>query len=158
MGKRILTAILLFVATWLLWSGLYTPLLLMLGAASCALVTVLAIRTGFFDHEQYALHLGPRLPAYWVWLMREIIKSNFTVARIILHPRLPIQPQVIRIDATGLPDASQATLANSITLTPGSLTLDIDSNRIEIHCLTADSATELLQGEMLRRAAKLAGN
>lgn len=158
MSKRILTAALLFAITWLLWSGLYTPLLLILGAASCVLVTLLAIRTGFLDRDQYALHLGPRLPAYWYWLIKEIIKANFTVARIILDPRLPIQPQVIRIDASGLPVASQATLANSITLTPGSLTLDIDNNQIEVHCLTAESAAELQQGEMLRRATRLAGN
>lgn len=158
MSTRILVAALLFVVTWLLWSGLYTPLLLVLGAASCVVVTLLAIRTGFFDHEQYALHLGPRLPAYWLWLIWEIIKSNFTVARIILDPRLPISPRVVRIDASGLPNASQATLANSITLTPGSLTLDIDNNQIEVHCLTAASAEELQQGEMLRRAKKLTGN
>ncbi|HET6564233.1 MAG TPA: Na+/H+ antiporter subunit E [Xanthomonadales bacterium] len=158
MHRRIIAAILLFALTWLLWSGFYTPLLLMLGAASCALVTFLAIRTGFFDRELYTLHLGPRLPAYWWWLIREIIKANFTVARIVLHPRLPIQPRIIRIDASGLPNASQATLANSITLTPGSLTLDIDNNRIEVHCLTAESAADLEQGEMLRRARKLASN
>jgi len=156
MNKRIITATLLFAVTWLLWSGLYTPLLLMLGAASCLLVTVVAVRTGFFDREQYALHLGPHLPAYWLWLMREIIKSNLAVARIVLDPRLPIQPQIIVVDATGLPDASQATLANSITLTPGSLTLDIDNNRIEVHCLTDASAQDLLAGEMIRRATKLA--
>jgi multicomponent Na+:H+ antiporter subunit E len=157
MNQRILIALLLFVVTWLLWSGLYTPLLLMLGAASCVLVTLLAIRTGFFDREQYALHLGPHLPAYWFWLIKEIVKANFTVARIILDPRLPISPQVIRIDASGLPNASQATLANSITLTPGSLTLDIDNHQIEVHCLTAESAADLQQGEMLRRAWKLTG-
>ena len=158
MRGRILTTILLFAITWLLWSGFYTPLLLMLGAASCALVVLLAMRTGFFERELYTLHLGPRLPSYWWWLIREIVKANFTVARIVLDPRLPIQPQIIRIDASGLPSASQATLANSITLTPGSLTLDIDNNLIEVHCLTDGSADDLRRGEMLRRATKLARN
>ncbi len=158
MRGRILTTILLFAITWLLWSGFYTPLLLMLGAASCTLVVLLAIRTGFFERELYTLHLGPRLPSYWWWLIREIVKANFTVARIVLDPRLPIQPQIIRIDASGLPNASQATLANSITLTPGSLTLDIDNNLIEVHCLTDESAEDLRRGEMLRRATKLARN
>lgn len=155
MRRRILTAILLFAITWLLWSGFYTPLLLMLGAASCAVVVLMAIRTGFFDRQLYTLHLGPRLPAYWWWLIREIIKANFSVARIVLDPRLPIQPRIIRIDARSLPDASQATLANSITLTPGSLTLDIDDGHIEVHCLTDESADDLQGGEMLRRAARL---
>jgi len=150
--------LLLFFLTWLLWSGMYVPLLLVLGAASCALVTWLAKRIGFFDIELYVLHQSPRLPGFWVWLIKEIFKSNFEVARIILSPRMPIQPQIITIDASDLPGPSQATLANAITLTPGTLTLDIDNGRIEVHCLTDDSARELRQGEMTRRAAKLTGS
>lgn len=154
---RTVLTLLLFFVTWLLWSGIYVPLLLVLGAASCVLVTVLAKRIGFFDLELYALHLSPRLPSFWFWLIKEIFKANFEVARIVLSPRMPIQPQIITIDATDLPGPSQATLANAITLTPGTLTLDIDSGQIEVHCLTADSARELKQGEMSRRAAKLTG-
>lgn len=154
---RILLTLLLFFVTWLLWSGIYVPLLLVLGVASCMLVTWLARRIGFFDIELYVLHQSPRLPGFWLWLMKEIFKANFEVARIVLSPRLPIQPQVVTIDASHLPRPSQATLGNSITLTPGTLTLDIDCGRIEVHCLTDDSAVELKRGEMARRAAKLTG-
>ncbi len=154
---RTMLTLLLFFVTWLLWSGMYVPLLLLLGAASCVLVTWLARRIGFFDIELYVLHQSPRLPGFWLWLMKEIFKANFDVARIILSPRLPVQPQIVTIDATDLPGPSQATLANAITLTPGTLTLDIDRGRIEVHCLTADSADELKRGEMARRAAKLTG-
>jgi len=147
----------IFAATWLLWSGLYQPLLLGLGALSCLLVVVVAWRTGFFESEFYAFHFGPRLPKFWLWLLKEIAKANVTVARIVLDPRLPIAPTVVTVDANELPPVVQVTFANSITLTPGTLTLDINRGRIEVHCLTAASAAELERGEMQRRARELAG-
>ncbi|MEX2494671.1 MAG: Na+/H+ antiporter subunit E [Woeseia sp.] len=154
---RIAVAGALFAAAWLLWSGHYTPLLLFLGVVSCGLVLVLASRTGFFEVEVYALHLGPRLPRFWLWLLKEIVKSNFAVAKIILNPRLPIEPMIATVDATELPRVAQATLANAITLTPGTVSLDIDRGVIEVHCLTSAVADDLKGGEMLRRATRLAG-
>jgi len=155
---RTLLTFLLFFVTWLLWSGMYVPLLLLLGLASCVLVTLLARRTGFFDMELYVLHQSPRLPGFWLWLIKEIVLSNITVARIVLSPRLPIQPQIVTIEAGDMPRATQATLANAITLTPGTLTLDINDGVIEVHCLDDQSAAGLRNGEMIRRAAKLTGN
>lgn len=153
MRYAIATAI--FVAAWLLWSGLYSPLLLYLGAASCGVVLLLATRTGFFDVDVYAFHLGPRLPGFWVWLLKEIVKANLTVARIVLSRRMAIQPTIVSIDASNLPLVMQATLANSITLTPGTVTIDVDRGMLEVHCLTIASADELKGGEMLRRASLL---
>ena len=80
---------------------------------------VLAQRTGFFDLEVYALHLGPRLPRFWLWLLKEIVTSNIRVARIVLSREMPIEPTLVSIDASELSIVSQATLANAITLTPG---------------------------------------
>lgn len=145
----------LLAATWLLWSGIYVPLTLFLGAVSCVLVTILATRIGFFDSELYALHFGKRLPGYWLWLLKEIFRSNVKVARIILSPRLPIEPTVITVDAGELPPVSQATFANSITLTPGTVSTDVNRGLIEVHCLTREFADELRQGEMLRRITRL---
>lgn len=145
----------LFAATWLLWSGIYAPVTLFLGAVSCILVTVLAVRIGFFDSELYALHFGKRLPGYWLWLLKEIVRSNVNVARIVLSPRLPIEPTVITIEASELPPVSQATFANSITLTPGTVSTDVNRGVIEVHCLTRDIADELRSGEMLRRVSRL---
>jgi multicomponent Na+:H+ antiporter subunit E len=152
---RIALALLLFFATWLLWSGIYLPFLVVLGAVSCGVVLLLAWRIGFFDPDMYALDLLPRLPRFWAWLLREIVQSNLAVAKIILHPRLPISPCLVTIDARELPQASQATLANAITLTPGTLTTDIDHGRIEVHCLTRALADQVNSGESLRRARRL---
>jgi multicomponent Na+:H+ antiporter subunit E len=147
----------LFAATWLLWSGHSSALLLALGAASCMLVLWLAHRTGFFAEDVYTLHLGPRLPAFWWWLLKEIVRSNITVARIVLGRELRIEPVLVSVDASKLPASVQATLANAITLTPGTVAVDVDRGVIEVHCLTREIADELCAGEMLRRAERLAG-
>lgn len=152
---RLTITALIFAAAWLLWSGLYSPLLLLLGGFSCGLVLFLATRTGFFDVDVYALHLGPRLPRYWFWLLKEIVRANFTVARIVLSAKMPIEPIIVSVDARHLPLVSQATLANAITLTPGTVSIDVDRGMIEVHCLTADAADELKGGEMVRRTAML---
>jgi len=155
MNKRLVLTAALLAVTWLLWSGVFTPLLLGLGIVSCLLVTGMAVRTGFFDQEVFALHLGPRLPRYWAWLLREIVRSNFKVARIILHPDLPIRPSITRIDARKLSRVTQATFANSVTLTPGTLTIDINHGIIEVHCLTREAARDLEAGDMLIKAQEL---
>lgn len=152
---RFAVAAAVFAIAWLLWSGLYSPLLLFLGAFSCGLVLLLATRTGFFEVDIYALHLGPRLPRYWFWLLKEIVKANFSVARIVLSRRMPIEPVIISVDARHIPPVSLATLANSITLTPGTVSLDVDRGMIEVHCLTIAAAEDLKGGEMVRRAAML---
>ena len=152
---RIALTLLLLFATWLLWSGIYLPFLVVLGVVSCLLVLLLAHRIGFFDTDMYTLDLLPHLPRFWAWLLREIVQSNLVVAKIILHPRLPISPCLVTIDARELPQVSQATLANAITLTPGTLTTDIDRGRIEVHCLTRAMADQVSDGENLRRARQL---
>lgn len=152
---RILTGITIFAIAWLVWSGHYTPLLLVLGVVSCFLATWVAKRTGFFDGDVYTLHLGRRLVALWLWLLKEIVRANIEVARIVLTPGLRIQPTIVNVDARDLPPACQAILANAITLTPGTASIDISDGRIRVHCLSERIAESLRDGEMLRRARKL---
>lgn len=146
---------LLFATTWLIWSGHYSPLLLVLGALSCAAVLVLARRTGFFSNDVFTLHLAARLPRFWLWLFRELVRANFAVARVVLSRHMPMEPTMISIDASRLPPPAQATLANSITLTPGTVCHNINRGLIEVHCLTRANAEDLQKGEMLRRISEL---
>jgi len=149
------TGLLFVLATaWLLWSGIYTPLLIGLGVLSCAICMYLAYRIDFF-RDMFSLQVIPRLPHYWGWLMPEIIKSSIDVARIVLHPKLPISPTVVEFDAAPQGPVGQAILGNSITLSPGTITLDVYNGRLRIHCLTRAGADELLSGEFNRRAALL---
>ena len=152
---RILLTLALWFIAWLLWSGMYKPLLLVLGALSCLLVLLLSLRMGSFRQGVFSLHLVWRLLPFWAWLARELVVSNLQVARIILSPRLPISPTVIRLDALPREPVGQAILGNSITLTPGTVTLDDHEGELLVHCLTRQGADALLAGDMNRRVAAL---
>lgn len=142
---------------WLLLSGHLEPLLLVLGACSTALVVFIALRMEVIDQESHPLHLTFKLPAYWVWLAWEIIKANFAVARILLTPSLPISPTVVRASASQQSELGQVIYANSITLTPGTVSMSLEDGRIDVHALTEDMARSLLEGDMDRRVTRLEG-
>jgi len=150
----VLLLLLVLAVSWVLWSGIYKPLLLGLGAFSCLLSVYIAHRMGFFRH-QALMGLLPGLPAYWWWLLREIVVSSVSVARLILTPSLPISPVVVVLDAKTKGDVGQVILGNSITLSPGTVTLDVHEGKMLVHCLTSESALALQDGEINRRVAKL---
>jgi len=154
---RVAFAGLVFAITWVLWSGVLEPLLLVLGLVSVLLVLGLARRIGFFEPSVYTLHMLSRLPRFWLWLLPEILKANLNVTRIVLSPRLPISPCITTVDASRLPRASQAVLANAITLTPGTLTLDVNAGQIEVHCLTRGAARALEGPVLIEYAGRLEG-
>jgi multicomponent Na+:H+ antiporter subunit E len=153
-ARMALMAVLL-AAAWILWSGYFTPLLLGLGALSCVLVVYLSNRMHLFDKDVYALRLSLRLFRFWAWLAGEIVRSSLDVARVVLSPRLPISPTVVELDSTSAHPVDLAILGNSITLTPGTLTLNIEGQRLTVHALTRQGAEQLLAGEMDRRVAAL---
>jgi multicomponent Na+:H+ antiporter subunit E len=152
---RMLVLLLPLVAAWLLWSGIYKPLLLALGVFSCLLTIYIKHRMEYFQTEVFALRYGRRLVGYWLWLAREVVKSSLDVARIVLSPSLPISPRVVVVKASCEDPVDQAILANSITLTPGTLALDVHEGEITVHALTTRGADELMKGEMDRRVAAL---
>ncbi len=152
---KILQFVALLAIAWLLWSGIYKPLLIGLGVASCVLILYLAKRMHHFDSDTYALRFGPNLLMYWAWLFKEVVKSSLEVARLVLHPKLPISPHVVDIKAQANHPVDQVLLANSITLTPGTLAIDLHQGIIKVHALTKEGADELMSGEMDRRVADL---
>ncbi len=158
MSKRsagsVVVLLLLLIAAWLLWSGIYKPLLLWLGALSCALSAYIAHRVGFFARTS-GLHVIPKLPRFSLWLLVEIVKSSLEVMRIVLNPKLPISPTVVYLDAQPEGPVGQVILSNSITLTPGTVTLDVFNDRLCVHCLTREGAQALEAGDANRRIAEL---
>ena len=138
---------------WLLLSGHYTPLLIGFGVGSTVLVVYLAMRMDVVDHEGVPLHVGGRLWLYLPWLFKEIFVSNIEVARIILDPKLPISPIMVRFHGSQKTDLGRAIYANSITLTPGTITTAVYGTELEVHSLThIDLAhRELEEDEMDRR-------
>lgn len=153
--SSVLLLLLVLAVSWLLWSGLYKPLVMGLGAFSCLLSAYLAHRMGFFRHHKATLRLLPRLPSYWLWLLKEIVISSIDVAKVILSPSLPISPTVVKLKAQTKTDVGQVIFGNSITLSPGTVTLDMHKGEVLVHCLTSESAKELQKGEANRRAAAL---
>ena len=140
---------------WLLLSGFFTILLLGLGVGSVAAVVWIAHRMDVIDHEGHPIHLTWGALVYWPWLMWEIIKANWDVARCVLSPSLPISPTMIRVKASQNSDLGQVIYANSITLTPGTVTIDIDKDIMSVHALTLAAAEGLKSGEMDRRVTNM---
>ncbi len=157
MGRLILLALLL-AAAWLLWSGLYKPLLLGLGVVSCVLTLWVVRRMGYFDADVFAFRYNFRLMGFWGWLGAEIVRSSIAVARHVLSPALKVEPRSVRLDVSHLEPVDQALLGNSITLTPGTLTLDVDQGQLLVHALDVDGAQGLVDGEMQRRVEDLRGS
>ena len=153
-AAQLIGLLLALLLSWLLWSGIYKPLLLWLGFFSCLLSVWLAQRMGFFYHT-LPLRMLLRLPAYWWWLLREVIYSSLQVARLILSPSLPISPTMVELTTTEASDVGKVILGNSITLSPGTVTIDMHEDRLLVHCLTRESALALLEQEAQRRTTKL---
>jgi multicomponent Na+:H+ antiporter subunit E len=122
---------------WLALSGHYTPLLLSFGVGSCVLVVYLAHRMETVDREGVPLHVAGRFLAYLPWLMKEVLVANVEVARVILHPRLPISPRIVVFHGSQATDLGRAIYANSITLTPGTITTGVTGQEFQIHALRA---------------------
>lgn len=155
---RILLLTILLILAWLLWSGLFKPLLLVLGAISCALTVYITKRMGYFEADIFAFRYNFRLLGFWVWLGREIIKSSIGVTRIVLSRTLHLNQGVIEIDADDLEPVDQAMLGNCITLTPGTLTLDVTQGRLFVHVLNNEPSQSQTIHEMKRRIIALRRN
>jgi multicomponent Na+:H+ antiporter subunit E len=144
-------------AVWLLWSGIYQPLIVGLGAVSCLFVIWICHAKGILDEESAPLELAPGLLRYIPWLVWAIIKANVDVALRILSPSLPISPRIIRVKPGQKSDIGRVIYANSITLTPGTVTCDADGDEFVIHALTKAAAADVIAGDMDRRVSKLEG-
>ena len=136
---------------WLLMSGHYEALIVGFGVISCAATVYIARRKDIVDYETLSWYLKPRLPFYWLWLLGQILKANFDVATRCVLPGNQIDPCVIRSPANQKTDVGIATYANSITLTPGTVSMQTWDNEIRVHALTSAGAEDLLGGEMGRR-------
>lgn len=143
---------------WLVNSGYFKPLLLGLGALSVVMVIMVIRRMEKIDGDQIPLVLqSPRLPGYLLWLLREIVKSNIDVIKCIFKGPESISPAIIRVHASQKTDLCRVLYANSITLTPGTVTLDVQGDILEVHALTREGAAGVEQGEMDRRVSSLEG-
>jgi multicomponent Na+:H+ antiporter subunit E len=142
---------------WILMSGMFTPFLLAAGLGSALAVAGLARRMEVVDREGQPLHLGWSALGYWPWLVKEILKSAWDVSRIVLDPKLPATPTVVRFRPAQKTVVGLVTHANSITLTPGTLSVEVGPQSFTVHALTREGAQAAAQGEMNQRVARFEG-
>jgi multicomponent Na+:H+ antiporter subunit E len=144
-------------AFWLLLSGIYTPFLVLAGLGASAVIAALAWRMGAADAEGYPVQFTFATVTYWPWLIKEIALCGWQVARIVLDPRLPVSPTLVRFKPSQKTTVGLVTHANSITLTPGTLTVEAGHDSFLVHALTRTGAGGLADSEMDRRVSRLEG-
>ena len=155
---RALSLVVILFAFWLLLSGYFVPFLLTMGVLSAIGVALLGRRMDLVDHEGHPIQLSWRLIFYWPWLFKEIVMSAWSVSRVILNPRLPVSPTLVRAKTSQKTTVGLVTYANSITLTPGTISVDVKPGEILVHALTREAAEGLLEGEMDRRVTRFEGS
>ncbi len=142
---------------WLINSGHYTPLILFFMVVSVIFVAVLCRMTDIVDSESQPLHLIFTIPGYWIWLIKEVVVANIAVARCVWQGASSISPTVFPVKANQKTDIGKVIYANSITLTPGTVSIDLEGDEITVHALTRESAADLKSGEMDRRVCRVEG-
>ena len=143
---------------WLLLSGHFTePLILAFGVASVASVVFITYRKQALDQEGHPAHLLLRALTYWPWLLKEIVVANIDVAKAILASPMRISPTVFTVRGSQKSELGRVVYANSITLTPGTVTIDLEGEELTVHALTKAGLEGVESGEMDRRVARLEG-
>lgn len=136
-------------------SGHYNVLTLSLGAASIVFTIYIAHRMDVVDHEAQPLHFTLKFLRYQLWLIKEIIVANITVVKHVWLGNDTISPTMTTITASQKTDVGKVIYANSITLTPGTVTVHLDGDQIMVHALLSESIADLHSGEMDRRVKEL---
>ena len=141
-------------AIWLLLSGHWDSVLLVgFGVGSCALTVYIANRMDVADHEGVSIYWVGRFLLYLPWLLKEILIANINVAKVILSPKLPISPIMVVLGSTQKTDLGRVLYANSITLTPGTITTGVEGDQLEIHALTRKDVDGREEDEMDQRVS-----
>ncbi|HDQ14664.1 MAG TPA: Na+/H+ antiporter subunit D [Sediminispirochaeta sp.] len=151
--KGIILLTIVLTAVWLLLTGSFAAEELIVGGFVLALSLILFRRYyELFGGLRFSLKALALLPAYLILFVWELIKSNIDVASRVLRPSLPINPGIVKVKTDLKSDVGKLVLANSITLTPGTLTIDVDDDFLYIHWIDVkDSSPEAAQTRISRR-------
>ena len=140
---------------WLLMSGHYNVLIVSLGIISCAFCVYVAKRGKLIDDEGLPIFFIPRLLNYLIWLFKEILKSNLSTAKVIINGK--VEPETFIVKTSQVTDVAKVTYANSITLTPGTVTTKIQKGVFEVHALNSDFGNDVRTNEMDKKVTWLEG-
>ena len=156
MQRQFLTILWLFIF-WLILSGHYQFLTISLGLASTIIVTYVSMRMRVIGTGEHQAMLYLKLPIYIIWLVWKIIRANVQVAYRIMHPQLPIEPSYLKIKLAGDKPLLHLIHANSITLTPGTISSVIKDGFIYVHTLSRANARSLLSRQITKKILWLQG-
>ena len=145
--RTIIAASLIFLF-WFMLSGHTEVLLIALGVLSTLLVVFLSSRMKIIDHESYPIHLSLKLLTYFVYLGKEILQANLDVIKRIIKPGRSVNPAIKQLPVSKETDLGKVIYANSITLTPGTVTVEMTDEKIKIHALNKDAIADLEKGIM----------
>ena len=154
MFRLVLIAVVLF-AYWLALSGHYMPWLVISGAVISVAIVAFCWAKGITDAEGFPIGLANRGLFYWPWLVIQIVRSGLRVTRLILDPKRPISPTLVRVQARQTTAVGLVTYANSTTLTPGTISIEASekTSTIWVHALERSSADGFQDDEMNAQVA-----
>lgn len=158
--KYSLVLTLVLAATWLLWSGHFEKnvFLLILGGLSVLFTVFVCARMKVIDQESVPIFLIVGAIPFAIYLIKEIIVSNIAVTKIILSPKMELHRNMFVVEAHQKTEIGNVILANAITLTPGTVSVSMNGDKILVHALSFEGAQEDLSGEMEAKITKLEGN
>jgi len=143
-------------ALWLLMSGVYKPLIIGLGVFSVILCTWIVNRLGLFEHKTFNEDFAPlRLFRFAFWLTVEIGKADWAVTKVILSQSLPKRQRLIFVPAEQRTEHGKMIFANSITITPGTVTVETEPDRFLVHALTDEAADKRALADMGARVCAI---
>ena len=164
-SARRATQWLILFALWIAFSGVMVAEFLVIGALSAVAGVALSERLFTGTHEGRFASAPPRVSwyiattfrffLYLPWFGYQVIVSNLHVAYLVLHPRMPINPTLVEFETTLISERAQVTLAQSITLTPGTVTVDASNGKFLIHCLSDTTRQGIADGVLQKKIAQV---
>lgn len=145
------------VVAWLLFSGYFLPLILFLGAISVVFVVYIVHRMDIADHEGAPIHITADILLYLPWLLWQIILSNIAVTKCVLGPRDAVSPVLFRAPMSQKTPLGHVIYANSITLTPGTVSVHMEEDTVLVHALEQAGADDVLSNAMDARVTRMEG-
>ncbi|MFZ1727167.1 MAG: Na+/H+ antiporter subunit E [Albidovulum sp.] len=153
---RTFWAFVFLLGLWLVLSGIFKPMIVGFGVASVLVVLVVSSRMDAIDEDRVDQRLGAvATTKYFFWLMVEIAKANWTVTKVILTPKMPIRQHLFAVPYSQQTDLAQVIFANSITLTPGTITVETESDDFLVHALAYSMEDRAALADMNRRVTAI---
>lgn len=155
---RFIGASVVLIALWLLLSGIYKPMVVGFGVVSALIAVAVARRMDALDDDRLAISLKPiGFLGYLLWLLVEIARANWAVTKIVMAPVMRTRQHLFAVSHSQKSDLGQVIFANSITLTPGTITVETEDEQFLVHALDFGDTTIGELGDMDRRVSRTEG-